>query len=115
MRKKDQKLCLPFASQANGGDLEEKLPPLYVPRFRWWECLNCVSEFMMESSTEEMMEQSPIPLSEEKNNIDTNSSSRDGEKGIFFPSRCNQTRNAESGDQAVACTYISRISLKLMH
>ncbi|XP_022863001.1 uncharacterized protein LOC111383154 isoform X2 [Olea europaea var. sylvestris] len=81
MRKKDQKLCLPFASQANGGDLEEKLPPLCVPRFRWWECLNCVSEFMMESSMEEMMEQSPIPLSEEKNNIDTNSSSRDGEKG----------------------------------
>ncbi|CAI9772352.1 unnamed protein product [Fraxinus pennsylvanica] len=82
MRKKDQKLCLPFASQANGGDLEENLPPLYVPRFRWWDCLNCISEFMMESSSEEMMmEQSPIPLSEEKNTIDTNSSTRDGEKG----------------------------------
>ncbi|KAL2548407.1 protein EMBRYONIC FLOWER 1-like [Forsythia ovata] len=102
-RKKDRKLCLPFASQANGGDLEENLPPLYVPRFRWWECLNCVSDIGTETSSEEiMMEQSPVPLNKEKKNIGTNSPTRDGVKDILLPSRCKQARNTEIGDQAVA-------------
>lgn len=112
MRKKDRKLCLPFASQANDGDLEENLPPIYVPRFRWWECFNCVSDIVTENGSEEiMMEQSPIPLNEDTINICTTSPTRDGEKDILLSSRCKKARNSEIGDQAVACTYLRTISL----
>ncbi|CAA2959760.1 Hypothetical predicted protein [Olea europaea subsp. europaea] len=96
MRKKDRKLCLPFASQANDGDLEENLPPIYVPRFRWWECFNCVSDIVTENGSEEiMMEQSPIPLNEDTINICTTSPTRDGEKDILLSSRCKKARNSE--------------------
>ncbi|CAA2983360.1 Hypothetical predicted protein [Olea europaea subsp. europaea] len=49
MRKKDRKLCFPFASEAGDGVLEDNLVPLYVPKFRWWQCLNCT----VESTTQE--------------------------------------------------------------
>ncbi|CAA0821328.1 Protein EMBRYONIC FLOWER 1 [Striga hermonthica] len=45
MRKRDWKKCNPFASESenNNGGLD--LPPLSVPKFRWWQCPNCVPEF----------------------------------------------------------------------
>ncbi|KAL2544950.1 protein EMBRYONIC FLOWER 1 [Forsythia ovata] len=44
IRKKDRKHCFPFASEVGNGVLEDNLAPLYVPKFRWWQCLNCTAE-----------------------------------------------------------------------
>ncbi|KAL2555729.1 Uncharacterized protein Fot_00468 [Forsythia ovata] len=45
MRIKNGKLFLPFALEYGFGESVDNLPPLYVPRFRWWRCLNRVSDF----------------------------------------------------------------------
>ncbi|KAL2517822.1 Uncharacterized protein Adt_14069 [Abeliophyllum distichum] len=44
IRKKDRKLCFPFASEVGDDVLEDNLAPIYVPKFRWWQCLNCTAE-----------------------------------------------------------------------
>ncbi|KAK6129687.1 hypothetical protein DH2020_036553 [Rehmannia glutinosa] len=52
MRKKDRKMCLPFASKdGSDNDDDKDLPPLSVPKFRWWQCPNCVPDIADERST----------------------------------------------------------------
>ncbi|XP_073129476.1 uncharacterized protein [Henckelia pumila] len=48
MRKKDLKACSLFASECN---LLDSLPTLYVPKFRWWHCSNCIPEVVAERTT----------------------------------------------------------------
>ncbi|XP_041993614.1 protein EMBRYONIC FLOWER 1-like [Salvia splendens] len=55
MRKKDPKTCFPFSSQGVNDDLVDNLPPLAVPKFRWWQCPACVSDFSAESTGLEMV------------------------------------------------------------
>ncbi|GER32523.1 protein EMBRYONIC FLOWER 1 [Striga asiatica] len=45
MRKRDRKKCNPFASEGESNNSGMDLPPLSVPKFRWWQCPNCVPEF----------------------------------------------------------------------
>ncbi|KAJ8432391.1 hypothetical protein Cgig2_009993 [Carnegiea gigantea] len=47
IRKRDPKLCNPFAPYGSHGDFIEpnhELPPMEVPNFRWWQCGGCVPE-----------------------------------------------------------------------
>ena len=56
MRKKDWKKCWPFALDGDQIISEEqncKLPPLLVPKFRWWCCQNCLQENGAEVSENE--------------------------------------------------------------
>nr|XP_016465919.1 PREDICTED: protein EMBRYONIC FLOWER 1-like [Nicotiana tabacum] len=53
MRKRDRKICSPFASTSDCSTSEEQLPPLDVPKFRWWRCKNCINEIGTESAGEE--------------------------------------------------------------
>lgn len=55
MRKKDWRTCLPFASEGNDVDLVDNLPPLFVPRFRWWQCSNCIPNVETKRTTQEML------------------------------------------------------------
>ncbi|MCD7447831.1 hypothetical protein HAX54_035309 [Datura stramonium] len=41
MRNKDMKICSPFGSSRKP---EEQLPPLDVPKFKWWRCDKCLQE-----------------------------------------------------------------------
>ncbi|MCD7447827.1 hypothetical protein HAX54_035305 [Datura stramonium] len=41
MRNKDMKICSPFGSSRKP---EEQLPPLDVPKFKWWLCDKCLQE-----------------------------------------------------------------------
>lgn len=52
MRKKDLKTCSLFASECN---LSDSLPMLYVPKFRWWHCSNCIPEIATERTTLDMV------------------------------------------------------------
>ncbi|XP_044470994.1 protein EMBRYONIC FLOWER 1-like isoform X2 [Mangifera indica] len=52
IRKKNWKICWPFALDSNHDKFEEQactLPPLPVSKFRWWHCQNCLQEFGAES------------------------------------------------------------------
>lgn len=55
MRKKDWKTCLPFATQHVNDDLGDNLPPLSVPKFRWWQCSNCVPDIAADSTAIKML------------------------------------------------------------
>ncbi|KAJ6745592.1 PROTEIN EMBRYONIC FLOWER 1 [Salix koriyanagi] len=47
IRKRDWKICWPFVSDGDSNNYEEQaclLPPLHVPKFRFWRCQNCVWE-----------------------------------------------------------------------
>ncbi|GER32151.1 protein EMBRYONIC FLOWER 1 [Striga asiatica] len=56
MRKKDRKMCYPFASEGqNNDDGDLNLPPLSVPKFRWWQCVNCVPELVDQKNTLDMV------------------------------------------------------------
>ncbi|CAA0838371.1 Protein EMBRYONIC FLOWER 1 [Striga hermonthica] len=56
MRKKNRKTCYPFASEGqNNDDGDLDLPPLSVPKFRWWQCPNCVPELVDQRSTLDMI------------------------------------------------------------
>lgn len=48
-------MCLPFASEGDNDDLVDNLPPLSIPRFRWWQCSNCAPEIAAERTTLEML------------------------------------------------------------
>lgn len=39
MRQKDRSICLPFDSD---GDSEQLLPPMVVPKYKYWLCENCL-------------------------------------------------------------------------
>lgn len=54
MRSKDRKICSPFTSTSDRSISEEQLPPLDVPKFRWWRCKNCIHEICTESAGEEI-------------------------------------------------------------
>lgn len=54
VRKKNWKLCWPFALDGNHNKPEEEtyaLPPLHVEKFRWWRCQNCLQELGSEGNT----------------------------------------------------------------
>ncbi|XVF35464.1 hypothetical protein REPUB_Repub18cG0148200 [Reevesia pubescens] len=56
MRKKDWKKCWPFSLDGGQNISEEqscKLPPLLVPKFRWWSCQNCLHEIGAEGNVNE--------------------------------------------------------------
>ncbi|XVF89196.1 hypothetical protein PTKIN_Ptkin19aG0110800 [Pterospermum kingtungense] len=56
VRNKDWKKCWPFALDGGLNISEEqncKLPPLLVPKFRWWCCQNCMQENGAEGSVNE--------------------------------------------------------------
>ncbi|KAK8535269.1 hypothetical protein V6N12_056793 [Hibiscus sabdariffa] len=56
MRKKDWKKSCPFALDGDRNIFKEqicKLPPLLVPKFRWWSCRNCLQETGAEGSINE--------------------------------------------------------------
>ncbi|XWS70329.1 hypothetical protein CRYUN_Cryun03dG0038700 [Craigia yunnanensis] len=59
MRNKDWKKCWPFSLDGGQNISEEsekqncKLPPLLVPKFRWWCCQNCLQEIGAEGSINE--------------------------------------------------------------
>lgn len=47
IRKKDWKICCPFSLEVDQTESEEQtsfLPPLEVPKFRWWHCQNCLNK-----------------------------------------------------------------------
>uniref|UniRef100_A0A7N0V863 Embryonic flower 1-like protein n=1 Tax=Kalanchoe fedtschenkoi TaxID=63787 RepID=A0A7N0V863_KALFE len=47
IRKKNGKPCWPFAvddDDASSEDIKSSLPPLHVPKFKWWRCQSCLSE-----------------------------------------------------------------------
>ena len=47
IRKKDWKICCPFSLEGDRTESEEQpsfLPPLDVPKCRWWRCQNCLHE-----------------------------------------------------------------------
>ncbi|KAF9681123.1 hypothetical protein SADUNF_Sadunf06G0192800 [Salix dunnii] len=47
IRKRDWKICWPFVSDGDSNNYEQQaclLPPLHVPKFRFWRCQNCVWE-----------------------------------------------------------------------
>ncbi|XP_060169393.1 protein EMBRYONIC FLOWER 1-like isoform X1 [Lycium barbarum] len=60
MRKKDRKICSPFTSISDDRSIsEEQLPPLSVPKSRWWRCKNCIHEIGTECAGEEIEILSP--------------------------------------------------------
>ncbi|KAL6533926.1 hypothetical protein OROHE_013759 [Orobanche hederae] len=58
MRKKNPKTCVPYASEAkrNSDLMDDHLPPLIVPRFRWWQCSNCFPDVFTKNTTQETVE-----------------------------------------------------------
>ncbi|KAI4337485.1 hypothetical protein L6164_015895 [Bauhinia variegata] len=53
IRKKDWKMCWPFPLKESYSESENPaslLPPLDVPKFRWWCCRNCQEEVAPEST-----------------------------------------------------------------
>ncbi|KAJ8543762.1 hypothetical protein K7X08_025380 [Anisodus acutangulus] len=60
MRKKDRRICSPFISTSDDRSIsEEQLPPLDVPKFRWWRCKNCIHEIGTQNAGEEIEILSP--------------------------------------------------------
>ncbi|GAB2284846.1 hypothetical protein Dimus_019299 [Dionaea muscipula] len=58
VRKRDKKLCFPFC--ADDGYSESlvnsyELPPLEVPKFRWWECHGCLRESGSQKKSREVL------------------------------------------------------------
>ncbi|OMO91067.1 hypothetical protein COLO4_18677 [Corchorus olitorius] len=57
IRQKDLNKCWPFTLDGNKNAYEEpnctKLPPLFVPKFRWWCCENCLQEIGAGSNVNE--------------------------------------------------------------
>ncbi|XP_021745467.1 protein EMBRYONIC FLOWER 1-like isoform X2 [Chenopodium quinoa] len=44
VRKRDPKLCYPFSLKDSTEPLSMELPPMIVPKFKWWKCVSCVPE-----------------------------------------------------------------------
>lgn len=57
VRKRDKKICWPFPLNECHNKLEEQtciLPPLDVPKFRWWHCQNCLQELGSKDTDKEI-------------------------------------------------------------
>ncbi|KAK6927379.1 hypothetical protein RJ641_005970 [Dillenia turbinata] len=73
MRKKDKSICWPIISSngdPNKSDGQtEVLPPLHVPKFRWWGCLNCLQTLGARDDPKEQLQIVPCHcISESKFN-----------------------------------------------
>ncbi|GMH06986.1 hypothetical protein Nepgr_008826 [Nepenthes gracilis] len=58
VRKRDWKKCFPFASDGDDNDSMDKtyeLPPIDVPKFRWWQCSRCLQESRSQGITQEFL------------------------------------------------------------
>ncbi|CAK7353290.1 unnamed protein product [Dovyalis caffra] len=54
IRKRDWKICWPFVSDGDSNNSEVQaclLPPLHVPKFRFWRCQKCVWDVGVEGAT----------------------------------------------------------------
>ena len=57
VRKRDEKICWPFALDESQNKLEEQtciLPPLDLPKFRRWHCQNCLQEIGTKDAEKEI-------------------------------------------------------------
>ncbi|CAO2816817.1 unnamed protein product [Amaranthus hypochondriacus] len=59
VRKKDPKLCYPFTRKDSIDPLCIELPPMVVPKFRWWQCVSCVPEASTSCGVENIESQKP--------------------------------------------------------
>lgn len=77
VRKRDWKRCWPFALNGNHDNSDgqtSNLPPLTVPKFRWWQCQNCHQEITADGTASDIdvqEAQSPNTI-EERNKVDSN-------------------------------------------
>ncbi|KAJ7958577.1 Protein EMBRYONIC FLOWER 1 [Quillaja saponaria] len=57
MRKKDWRRCCPFQLEDNQGSSDKEqtslLPDLAVPKFKWWNCQNCLQDIAAEGNVED--------------------------------------------------------------
>ncbi|KAL3633473.1 hypothetical protein CASFOL_022235 [Castilleja foliolosa] len=91
-RKKDKKTCLPFASKADEDESDNiNMPPLSAPKFRWWQCPECVPD---QKNTLGMIlaEQSDAGTSSYQNVVA-------GEKDNYFLTHCIQNIGDEHGSR----------------
>ena len=64
VRKKDPKLCYPFTLKDSIDPLCIELPPMVVPKFRWWQCVSCVPEASTSCGVENIESQKPDEVAE---------------------------------------------------
>ncbi|KAL6536259.1 hypothetical protein OROGR_012831 [Orobanche gracilis] len=145
MRKKDRKMCLPFPPEVNGGDIDIDPPPLSVPKFRWWQCSECV-QGISDRSTLEMVLADKIDVAGTSSNqnanrgekygfpvqsIDDMDGSRDSNNGdynyrsdklIEFNPRCTEehkavmnVRSNEVGTSRIHITESSSVHISEIH
>ncbi|XP_010668151.1 protein EMBRYONIC FLOWER 1 isoform X2 [Beta vulgaris subsp. vulgaris] len=67
VRKKDPKICYPFPLKDASEPLSIELPPMVVPKFRWWQCISCVPEAsvphsVMSKEVQKVDENVDVPL-----------------------------------------------------
>ncbi|GMH12423.1 hypothetical protein Nepgr_014264 [Nepenthes gracilis] len=58
VRNRDGKKCFPFSSDVEDKNSMEKtyeLPPLDIPKFRWWQCSGCLQGSGSERTTQELL------------------------------------------------------------
>ncbi|XP_048133334.1 protein EMBRYONIC FLOWER 1 isoform X2 [Rhodamnia argentea] len=54
MRQKESKLCWPFKLEKDTLEVpKDMLPPLDVPKFRWWKCQTCIPDICVDSTPAE--------------------------------------------------------------
>ena len=83
-RNQNVRVCAPFARDSDDEvKLREQLPPLDVPKFRWWRCQSCVQDIEKASPSSVRGEIHPSPCSsnKEKDNALVGSSAV---QGILF-------------------------------
>lgn len=79
VRKRDPKLCDPFSpyvSREGSTDTKHELPPMVVPKFKWWKCDGCILGVgssngignKSQKSTNEV--DAPMPLIEHTSEVD---------------------------------------------
>ncbi|KAM7490417.1 hypothetical protein LguiA_033338 [Lonicera macranthoides] len=53
MREKDKSICMPFSLFGDDSYVEEELPPMFVTKFRSWQCGNCLRDIGAASASGE--------------------------------------------------------------
>ncbi|KAL1829367.1 hypothetical protein ACET3Z_007779 [Daucus carota] len=82
-RNQNVRVCAPFARDSDDEvKLREQLPPLDVPKFRWWRCQSCVQDIEKASPSSVRGEIHPSPCSsnKEKDNALVGSSAVQGQE-----------------------------------